>query len=263
MAHIVALYRYPVKGFTPEECASLTILDDGRVAGDRVLGFRFADSAAPDDEWSNKYECVVLANTPGLAQLRVQFDHRALRLRIDVNGDVLIDETLDGGGRGRIVAAMEKYALALNENPLSGNPGRLPLRMIGDGTTPRYQDDRAGRVTLHGRASVAAVAAAVGDSALDERRFRSNIAIEGLDAWEELAWIGRKVRIGNLQFDVVKPKVRCLATHANPDTGERDRPILKTLKGAFAQEQPTFAVAMAVIGGGGEIRVGDAVTLVA
>jgi uncharacterized protein YcbX len=118
-------------------------------------------------------------------------------------------------------------------------------------------------VTLHGRASVAAVAAAVGDSVLDERRFRSNIAIEGLDAWEELAWIGRKVRIGNLQFDVVKPKVRCLATHANPDTGERDRPILKTLKGAFAQEQPTFAVAMAVIGGGGEIRVGDAVTLVA
>ncbi|HET8610395.1 MAG TPA: hypothetical protein VFM11_11695, partial [Burkholderiales bacterium] len=172
MPRIAALYRYPVKGFTPEECESLTVLDDGRVAGDRVLGFRFADSAAPDDEWSNKYECVVLANTPGLARLRIQFDHRTLRLCIDVNGDVLIDETLDDGGRRRIVAAIEKYALALNENPLSGNLSRLPLRMIGDGTTPRYQDDRAGRVTLHGRASVAAVAAAVGDSALDERRFR-------------------------------------------------------------------------------------------
>ncbi|HEX5464501.1 MAG TPA: MOSC domain-containing protein [Burkholderiales bacterium] len=262
MPRVVALYRYPVKGFTAEGCEALTILDDGRVAGDRVLGFRFADAKAPDDEWSNKYECVVLANTPGLARLRVQFDQQALRLRIDLNGGVLIDETLNGGGRGRIVDAMEKYVLALNENPLSGNPGRLPLRMIGDGTTPRYQDDRAGRVTLHGRASVAAVAAAVGDSALNEQRFRSNIAIEGLDEWEELTWIGRKVRVGNLHFDVVKPKVRCLATHANPDTGERDLPILKTLTSAFAQAQPTFAIAMAVDGGGGEIRVGDAVTLI-
>ena len=25
MPHVVALYRYPVKGFTPEECNSLTV----------------------------------------------------------------------------------------------------------------------------------------------------------------------------------------------------------------------------------------------
>jgi hypothetical protein len=227
-----------------------------------VLGFRFANSGAPDDEWSNKYECVVLANTPGLARLDVRFDHRALRLRISSGGDVLVDETLDDGGRRRIIAAIEAYVLALDENPLSGNPHRLPLRMIGDGMTPRYQDDRAGRVTLHGRESLAAVAAAVGDAALNEQRFRSNIAIDGLPAWEELDWIGRRIRVGGLHFNVVKPKIRCLATHANPETGERDLPILKTLTGAFAQEQPTFAVAMAVDGHGGEIRIGDTVSIV-
>jgi hypothetical protein len=38
MPRVAALYRYPVKGFTPEECETLTVLDAGRIAGDRVLG---------------------------------------------------------------------------------------------------------------------------------------------------------------------------------------------------------------------------------
>lgn len=31
--HVAALYRYPVKGFTAEECESLSVLDEGRIAG--------------------------------------------------------------------------------------------------------------------------------------------------------------------------------------------------------------------------------------
>ena len=54
MPHVVALYRYPVKGFTPEACDTLTVLDEGRIAGDRVLGVRFADTEAADDAWSRK-----------------------------------------------------------------------------------------------------------------------------------------------------------------------------------------------------------------
>jgi uncharacterized protein len=74
MARVVALYRYPLKGFTPEECATLTVLAEGRIAGDRVLGLRFADTAAPDDAWSRKHGMVALINTPSLAPLRVTFD---------------------------------------------------------------------------------------------------------------------------------------------------------------------------------------------
>ena len=60
---------------------------------------------------------------------------------------------------------------------------------------------------------------------------------------------------------MVKPKTRCLATHANPKTGERDLPILTTLIQKIGQENPTFAVAMLPSGAGGQIRVGDQVTL--
>ena len=262
MPRVAALFRYPVKGFTPEVCKSLTVLDEGRIAGDRVLGIRFANSAVADNAWSKKHEFVALVNTPGLARLYLQFNHRARRLRISLEGVVLVDAALDDNGRKKIAAAVEDYVLDLDENPLSPHPERLPLRVVGDGVTPRYQDNEAGQITMHSRASLVAVAAAVSDPNLGERRFRSNIAVEGLDAWEEQSWVGRKVRIGRVNFEVVRPKVRCLAVNANPETGERDSPILATLLSAFAQQQPTFAVAMVTSGAGGRVRVGDKVSIV-
>jgi uncharacterized protein YcbX len=216
----------------------------------------------PDDAWSRKYEFVVLANTPGLARLHLRFDQKALRLRISLEGAVLVDEALDDDGRKRIATAVEEHVLKLEENPLSGHPERLPLRVVGDGVRPRYHDNQAGQVTLHSRESLAAVATAIGDSGLSERRFRSNIAVAGLQAWEEQNWVGRKVRIGQVNFQVVRPKVRCVATQANPKTGEYDLPVLATLVSAFDQEKPTFAVAMVTSGPGGQIHVGDKVSLV-
>ena len=68
--------------------------------------------------------------------------------------------------------------------------------------------------------------------------------------------------------------MRCLATHANPDTGERDAPVLKTLTGVLEMSDPRFgrlllpfglgtagARAGAVDTGfvGGVIRIGDSV----
>jgi len=262
MARVVALYRYPVKGFTPEACEVLAALPEGRAAGDRVLGFRFADSPASDAAWSRKHEFVALVNTPGLARLQLRFDHRARRLRIGLDGTVLVEAALDTDGRRRLAEAVADFVLKLEENPLANHPERLPLRVVGDGATPRYQDNEAGQITLHSRESLAAVAAAAGDPALDEMRFRSNIVIEGVNAWEEQDWCGRKIRVGGVIFDVARQKTRCLATHANPRTGERDRPLMTTLVSAFRQKEPTFAVGIVTSGAGGEIRIGDEVAVV-
>jgi uncharacterized protein len=76
----------------------------------------------------------------------------------------------------------------------------------------------------------------------------------------EQRWIGRSVRIGDVEFKAVSPKPRCLATHANPLTGKRDLPIMKTLLELFPTERPTFAIAMTT-DRGGTIHVGDKVEL--
>ena len=262
MPRVVALYRYPVKGFTLEHCTTLSVLPEGRAAGDRVLALRFANAPVADDQWCRKYEGIVLANTPGLARLTTQFDHRELRLKIALGSQVLANEKLDAAGRGRLVDALTAYVLSLKEHPLRNHPDRLPLKLIGDGVTPRYQDNESGQVTLHSRETIASAAAALRDPKLSEHRFRSNIAIEGIDAWAELSWVGRSVRIGGVEFDVVKSKVRCLATHANPVTGERDLQVMQQLMRSFAQREPTLGVGMLTRGAGGEIRVGDSVGVI-
>ena len=65
--------------------------------------------------------------------------------------------------------------------------------------------------------------------------------------------------IRDLEFDVTGPIVRCLATHANPDTGERDLDVMQTLTREFDQARPTMGV-LAVPRTAGTIAVGDEVT---
>ena len=258
MAKVVALYRYPVKGFTPQAVERITVLPGGRVQGDRVLNFRFADAPVADTEWCRKYHGIVLANTPGLARLQVHFDEHAQRLSMQLNDRLLAQDGLDEPGRRRLVEALTEYVLSLDEQPLRGHPQRLPLKLVGDGASPRYQDNQAGQVTLHSRASLASAGTALGERDLDERRFRHNIVIDGVDAWQEQAWVGVGVRVGAVAFETAVPKVRCLATHANPRSGARDLQVMQTLVKSFAYAEPTFGVGM-LTAAGGEIRVGDTV----
>ncbi|MBM3341868.1 MAG: MOSC domain-containing protein [Betaproteobacteria bacterium] len=260
MAKVVALYRYPVKGFTPERCERLKVLPGGRIAGDRVLNFRFADAPVADTAWCRKYHGVVLANTPGLARLSVRFDDVKQTLHMAFGDSLLAEEALNTTGRQRLVAALTQYVHSLDENPLKDHPERSPLKLVGDGVTPRFQDNEAGQVTLHSRESLASAGAALHDANLDEHRFRHNIVIEGVPAWQEQAWAGQRVRVGAVEFETVVPKVRCLATHANPQTGERDLQVMQTLTRAFNQQQPTFGVGM-LSNSGGEIGVGDEVSV--
>ena len=262
MSRVVALYRHPIKGFTPESCERLVVLPSGRIAGDRVLGVRFADTAAADDAWGPKAGMLVLMNTPGLARLEARYDDQVGRVELRLDGQRLVEASLDSAGRRRIAEELASFVLGSEGNPLAGHDERLPLRVVGDGITPRYHDNEAGQITLHGRESLQSLAEAAGVADLSELRFRHNIAIEGIAPWEELDWLGRRVRIGAVELDVPRVKVRCLATHANPATGERDLALMTILTSSFNQERPTFGIGLMPTGAGGQISVGDEVQLI-
>lgn len=261
---VTALYRHPVKGLTPEAPEAITVRADGRVEGDRALAFLLGDAPAEAPQqaagadWWPKANMLALVNTPALTRLTLRYDEDIRRISISVDGALLVEDTLDVTGRLRIAEAVGAWARQQDEHPDLDRPGRLPLRLIGDGVTARYQDNYTGNVTLHGRGSLQALAGALGDPALDERRFRSNIVIEGLEAWGEFGWVDRAVRIGEVTFDVLRPAVRCLATHASPSEGTRDREVMTTLVQAFGHERPSFAVHMTPRNGG-VVRLGDTV----
>ena len=257
---VAALYRYPVKGMTPEPVERLSVLANGAVEGDRVLGFLLADAGDPPrGEWWPKTAFVVLMNTAGLARLDVRLDADSRRLSVALGGTVLGEADLeDEASREALAAAVTEYVVGSPHSPLAGHPERAPLRLVGDGATPRYHDRGANHVTIINRASVRALADAIG-AELDERRFRGNVLVDGLGPFEELTWQGKRVRLGAAEFAVTAPVIRCVATEADPSLGEWNLPVLRTLVQAFAQDRPTMGVLAEPRRGGGTIAAGDAV----
>ncbi|QEW03882.1 MOSC domain-containing protein [Microbacterium lushaniae] len=262
MPAVTALYRYPVKGFTPERRDELIVQADGRVAGDRVLAFRFAAASEPEmrdgREYWPKDRGLSLMEFPSLARLRLEYDHVELRVRLSAGERVVADAGLDAAGRRELEEAVTSFLAETPDARRLAGDGILPLRLVGDGMISRFQDRPRGLVSLHGTASVAAVDAAV-PAPVDDRRFRSNIVIDGTAPWEELDWAGH-VRIGEVGFEVQRPIGRCAAIMANPDTGERDARLLRILTTDFDQAEPTLGILLLPLDGGGAVRVGDAIT---
>lgn len=88
-------------------------------------------------------------------------------------------------------------------------------------------------------------------------RFRPNIVIEGGVAYEEDGW--KRLRIGDLEFDVAKPCSRCVFTTVDPATGAFDpsgEPF-KTLS-QYRQAPGGVMFGMNLIARGeGMLRLGD------
>lgn len=259
MTHVSQLFRYPIKGFTPEPRPELLVQPDGRVAGDRVLAFRFADATEPEDadgldSWP-KSRGLALMDFPSIARVQVAYDGETVRM--SDGGRMLAAASLDDAGRRELEEAITAFISGTSDARLLDRPGALPLRLIGDGVTSRFQDRARGYASLHGEASVAQVDAAV-PAPVDDRRFRSNIVVTGTAPWEELDWSGR-VRIGDVEFEIQRPIGRCAAITANPDTGQRDARLLRVLTTEFAQSEATLGILLLPVGDGGTVRVGDEV----
>lgn len=115
---------------------------------------------------------------------------------------------------------------------------------------------------LLGQGSVDDLSARVGRP-LEMLRFRPNLVIEGAPAYAEDGW--RRIRIGALEFDVVKGCSRCIMTTLDPMTGERsvDREPLATLKGYRERDGAVYFGQNLIPRGTGVLEEGMAVQVLA
>jgi len=90
-------------------------------------------------------------------------------------------------------------------------------------------------------------------------RFRPNLVVSGGAAHAEDDW--RRVRIGGLEFDVVKPCTRCVFTTVDPATGalDPDGEPLETLKRYRRTPAGVTFGQNLIPRGAGTLRVGDPV----
>jgi uncharacterized protein YcbX len=138
-----------------------------------------------------------------------------------------------------------------------------PVRLVESAATAPDRG-RGGAATLLATASLDALASQLGVEAVDERRFRMNFGVDGVEAHAEDGWRGKRVRIGEA---VVIPQGhvgRCVVTTQNPDTGVTDLDTLKALaayRGDLETTEPLPFGMHAAVAEPGRVRVGDAVEL--
>lgn len=96
---------------------------------------------------------------------------------------------------------------------------------------------------------------------IEMARFRPNLVVDGAAPHAEDDW--RRIRIGALEFDLVKPCTRCVFTTVLPDTGEFDPTgePLNTLK-SYRRSPKGITFGVNVIARNcGEVRLGDPVEI--
>lgn len=97
---------------------------------------------------------------------------------------------------------------------------------------------------------------------VSERNFRPNLVIDGVAPFAEDAW--KEIRIGEVNFEVMKPCERCVFTTIDPDRGEADpaREPLRTL-GSYRRTPAGVLFGQNLVArGDGILRVGDPVRVV-
>jgi uncharacterized protein YcbX len=197
-----------------------------------------------------------------LALVRADWDALRDRLRLTFpDGDVVEDDVrlaesvfTDFWGHrvaGRVVVGPWAEALA-------GFAGRSVRLVKAD--APAGGVD-AEPITLVSSESIAELARQAGLPALDGRRFRMLLEIEGCEPHEEDTWSGRRVRLGEAVVEIGGPVPRCATTTRDPSTGKRDFDSLRAIaayRGKRDGKKIDFGVYARLVEPG-RVRVGDPV----
>jgi uncharacterized protein YcbX len=257
---VTHLFTYFIKGLTPHRCDRVSLQADHGIPGDRSFALMYADAiaeASGDGEavpWMKKNNFAMQNDWPGLASLACEYDPTTSQLTVKQQGiELLAEATNTPKGRDRISAFFTGYLAALQPTATARHPEKAPLRFVGDGNSTRYPDRNPVHISLINQASLEDLGQKLGFE-IDPRRFRPNILLQGIPAWEELNWVGKTFQMGTAEIAIAAPINRCLNIDVNPDTGAQDCSIFAALHPTLGHRQTGI---LATVTQSGTVSVGD------
>jgi uncharacterized protein len=249
-AQIAGLYRYPVKGLSPEPLPSVALGVGQTLPADRRYAIENGpsgfDPAAP--AWLPKSHYLMLMRNERLAGLRTHFEDDTHLLTIRENGKLVARGDMETA-EGR--AAVEAFFATHFAHELKGPPKIL------SGGGHSFSDVARKVVSIINLGSVAAIENMVG-LPVHPLRFRANLYVNGWPAWQEFELLDRTFAIGEARLKVVKRITRCAAVNVDPETAARDLDIPPVLMQRLGHN--ACGVYAEVIAGG-TIATGDHVTV--
>ena len=248
--HLESLCRYPVKGLSVEDLASVTLTAGEGLPDDR----RFALAHGADryergrSGWQPKRHFLNLMRNERLAALQTAYDSASGVLTIRRKGRQV--------ARGNITQQIGRdlidqfFAAYMRDESI-----RSPRLVESEGVM--FTDVQEKFLSIINLGSVRDIER-VTRQPVDPIRFRGNLMIDGARPWQEFDWIDREITVGEAKLAVVESIGRCAATNVDPATGERDLNIPKSLMSGFGHGNCGI---FARVISGGSITPGDSFTV--
>ena len=247
-ARIAGIYRYPVKGLTPQPLPHVALSTGQTLPADR----RYAIESGPsgfnpaEPKWMAKPHFLMMMRDEWLAALHTDFEDASHILTIRRNGDIAAQGNLETAA-GR--AAIESFFTTQYAGAIKGPP--RVLQAAGHS----FSDVARKVVSIINLGSVQAIEDTVGQP-VHPLRFRANLYVREWPAWHEFSLLGQTLAIGEARLKVVKRITRCAAVNVDPDTAQRDLGIPQALMRRFGHNECGI---YAEVTAGGTIRDGDTV----
>lgn len=228
VSSIIGIYRYPVKSMAGQQLASAEIGWHG-LAGDR----RFA---LMRQGVTNGFPWLTASKLPQL--VRYMPLHKNAVEQPDVPTHI---RTPDG-------RELELHSETLKQELSNAHGAPVDVMQLSQGIFDEAP------ISIISIATIKALEQAVGIE-LDIRRFRPNLLIKTIsnEPFEEHNWVGKTICIGNSSLHIYMQDIRCSMINIDPDSGESDSRILKTV----AQNYENCAGVYATITGTGTILATD------
>ena len=247
--HIAALYRYPVKGLSPEPLDRVPLDVGATFPLDRAWAIENGPGRFDPDnpKYLAKIHFLMLMRDERLAtlQTRIEDDGSTLVIRRD-GKQVARGNLATPIGRQLIEQFMAAY--------MKGSLRGAPKIVAAPGHS--FSDVAAKCVHIVNLASVRELERALGRP-VDPLRFRANLYLEGVQPWAEFGWTDKEIAIGPARLAVFARTQRCEATNVDPASGARDMAIAANLQRTWGHQD--FGIYAKVVTGG-EIATGTSVT---
>jgi hypothetical protein len=235
-----SLYRYPVKGLTPEKLDRVAVGPGDTLPFDRAYAIENGPGRFDPDAPRHlpKTNFLMLMRDERLATLRSRFDDATHALTISRGGKPVVSGRLDTPVGRQII---EQFIAAYMKAELRGAP------KIVHAPGHSISDMAAKCVHIVNLASVRELERVIGRK-VDPLRFRANIYLDGLQPWTELDWLDKEIGIGQARVQAFARTRRCPATNVDPETGARDMAIPAELTRTWGHQD--FGIYAKVVAGG-------------
>jgi uncharacterized protein len=245
---ITSIYRYPIKGLTPEPLQSVTLSPGQTLPFDRAYAIengpgRF-DPQTP--KHLPKITFLMLMRDERLATLRSSFDDTTQTLTIFRDGKQVARGQLSTPLGRQLI---EQFVAAYMKAELRGPP------RIVHAEGHSFSDVSAKCLHIVNVATVREIERTLGRP-VDPLRFRANLYLEGAEPWSEFSWLDKEISVGPTRLGVFARTQRCEATNVEPSTGSRDMAIPAHLMRTWGHQDVGI---YAKVVEGGAISVGSPV----